>query len=125
MISYKGPERRRSQRVLYPFEVWYKDRNKDNQGFKHAYGKDISEHGLLFETFESFPACTILEIRLEPPSQVAGGESFNILAEVVRAEEIKRQWLYHVGVSFCKVEEDCRVFLKGYIYREEEIPSTA
>lgn len=145
MSSYTGQERRRSQRVPYPFEIWYRDRNKGNQGFKHAYGKDLSEHGLLFETYESFSPCTILEIRLELPASddkrsftslevtptsqwdaavprgASGNEDrhglltgFNILAEVVRAEEIKRQWLYHIGISFCKIGDDCRRLIKEY-----------
>lgn len=142
MNLYNGIERRRSKRVTYPFEVWYKDRNKNNQGFKHAYGKDISEHGLLFETYEDFPPCTILEIKLELPAPGANpvppayqddlpGEKsfplpvpsnaeltgFNVLAEVVHSEEIKRQWLYHIGVSFCKVDDDCRRLLKEYVFK--------
>lgn len=115
MESFSGEERRRSQRVSYTFEIWYKDRNKNTQGFKHAYGKNLSEHGLLFETYESFPPCTILEIRLELPISSADKGSFNVLAEVVRTEDIKRQWLYHIGVSFCKVDDNCRVLLKKYI----------
>lgn len=113
MISNNGIERRRSKRAAYPFEVWYKDRNKNEQGFKHAYGKDISEHGLLFETYEVFSPCTILEIKLELP--ISGGGSFNLLAEVVRTIEARRQWLYNIGVSFCKIDPDCREFLKEYI----------
>lgn len=116
MNSYNGLERRRSQRVTYPFEIWYKDHNKNYQGFKHAYGKDISEHGLLFETYESFPPCTILEIRLELPSF----KNSNILAEVVRSEEIKHQWLYHIGISFCRIDEDCQRFLREYILRDRD-----
>lgn len=115
MINNKSPERRRSERVDYPFEIWYKDRNRNNQGFKHAYGKNLSEHGLLFETYENFPPCTILEIRIELPVSEISREFFNILVEVVRTEEIKRQWLYHIGVSFCKIDNDCRIFLKKYI----------
>lgn len=117
MASYNGPERRRSPRVTYPFEIWYKDHNKNYQGFKHAYGKDISEHGLLFETYESFPPCTILEIRLELPISENSNESFNILAEVVRSEEIKHQWLYHIGISFCRIDGDCQKILREYILK--------
>lgn len=113
MVIYNGVERRRSQRVSYPFEIWYRDRNKVEQGFKHAYGKNISEHGLLFETYETFPICTILEIRLEMlEDDIVSG--FNILAEVVRSEEIKHQWLYHIGVSFCRIEDDCRRLIRQY-----------
>lgn len=118
MNLYNGIERRRSKRVAYPFEIWYKDHNKNYQGFKHAYGKDISEHGLLFETYESFPPCTILEIRLELPSPRNSNESFNILAEVVRSEEIKHQWLYHIGIAFCRIDESCQKFLREYILRD-------
>lgn len=148
MTSYSGLERRRSPRVTYPFEIWYKDHNKNYQGFKHAYGKDISEHGLLFETYESFPPCTILEIRLELSSSKNSNESFtpleviptrrdvavparggegglltgfNVLAEVVRSEEVKHQWLYHIGISFCRIDEDCRRFLREYILKSRDI----
>lgn len=114
-MNNKSPERRRSERVNYPFEILYKDRNRNNQGFKHGYGKNISEHGLLFETYENFPPCTILEIRLELPVSETSKEFFNILVEVVRVSEIKRQWLYHMGVSFCKIDSDCRIPLKKYI----------
>ena len=58
-------ERRRSPRVEYVGEIWYRDINKSPQGFKHAYARNISEHGILFETYESFPPCTILELRLD------------------------------------------------------------
>lgn len=115
MEQYNGKERRRSPRAVYLFELWYKDRNKDNQGFKHAYGKDLSEYGLLFETYEIFPQCTILEIKLDLPISGEEKKSFNILVEVVRTEEIKRQWLYHIGVSFCKIDDYCRQLIKEYI----------
>lgn len=148
MTSYNNIERRRSQRASFPFEIWYKDRNKTNQGFKHAYGINISEHGLLFKTFESFPPCTILEIRLELPEPETAGIkmdrkteqdllnasseenhpvspqnknykiSYNLLAEVVRSEEIKRQWLYHIGLSFCKISDPCRLLIKNYVFSQ-------
>ncbi len=114
MEKYNGVERRRSRRVQYPVELWYKDRNKDTQGFKHAYGTDISEHGLLFETYEGFPSCTILELIVEVPLENAEKDGFNIIAEVVRLVELKRQWLYHIGVSFCKMDDDCRSLIKKY-----------
>lgn len=123
MSIYTGPDRRRSQRVSYPFELWYKDRNKNNQGFKHAYGKNLSEYGLLFETYEDFPPCTILELRIElPESGIDRG--FNILAEVVRTEKIKRQWLYHIGISFCKINEDCLKLIREYISNQLIQPIT-
>ena len=61
-IQYSGIERRRSERAPYPIEISYRDRNKSSQGFKHAYGKNISQHGLLFETYENFPTCSIIEM---------------------------------------------------------------
>jgi hypothetical protein len=110
-------ERRRSQRFAFPFEILYKDSNKAAQGFKHAYGKNISEHGALFETYEIFPSLTILELKIEIPMPESENEkkSFNILAEVVRVDEVKRQWLYNIGVSFCKIEEDCLSSIAEYI----------
>jgi len=42
-------------------------------------------------------------------------KSFNILAEVVRIEELKKQWLYGLGVSFCRISEECRNLIKEYI----------
>ena len=124
MEKYNGLERRRSRRVQYPVELWYKDRNKDTQGFKHAYGRNISEHGLLFETYESFPSCTILELMIEMPLENADKEGFNIIAEVVRLVELKRQWLYHIGVSFCKIDNDCRNLIKKYTVEKTSRPSS-
>lgn len=114
MISYNGFERRRSQRVIYPFELSYKDPNRTNQGFKHAYGKNISEHGILFETYESFPALTILELKLEMSVSETEKKFFSVLAEVVRSEEFKRPWLYYIAVSFCKIDEECRRLIQEY-----------
>jgi len=108
-------ERRRSQRFPFPFEILYKDSNKTSQGFKHAYGKNISEHGVLFETYESFPPLTILELKVEIPEGENEKKSFDLLAEVVRASELKKQWLFHIGVSFCKIEEECRELIAKYI----------
>lgn len=119
-MNYTGVERRRSIRVSYPFELLYKDRNKNSQGFKHAHGKNLSENGLLFETYENFPACTILELRLEFPVDLTDKKFFNILAEVVRAEKVKKQWLYHIGVSFCKIDNDCRKFIREYIHSQQD-----
>lgn len=117
-ITYSGIERRRSKRVLYPVEIWYRDRNKKSQGFKHGYGKNISQHGLLFETYENFSTCTILELKLGFPLlsgfSLRDAESFIVLGEVVRTEEIRRPWLYHIGVSFCKIEEKMREILGDY-----------
>lgn len=139
-------ERRRSRRVDFPYELSYRDRNKSNQGFKHAYGRNLSEHGLLFETYENFPQCTILEIKLEIPSlyydqkeifidknkhtpqnygikpesipldksSQTSTSGFSILAEVVRIEEVKKPWLYRIGVSFCKIDDSCRKAIRGY-----------
>lgn len=114
MTAHAGQERRRSQRVSYTSELLYRDRNKNNQGFKHAYGKNLSEHGLLFETYEEFPPCTILEVKLELFAPSALKNSFSILAEVVRTEEVKRPWLYYIAVSFCKIEDDCRHLIREY-----------
>lgn len=114
MNLYTGFERRRSQRVLFPYELFYKDPNKGTQGFKHAYGKNISEHGVLFESYESFPALTILEIRLEIPVNETENKSFVLLAEVVRIEEKKKPWLYNIAVSFCKVDSDFRSLINEY-----------
>ena len=114
MISYNGFERRRSQRVIYPFELSYKDPNKNNQGFKHSYGKNISENGILFETYEGFPALTILELKLEMRISETEKKSFSVLAEVVRSEEFKRPWLYFIAVSFCKIDEECRKLIQEY-----------
>lgn len=114
MTVYTDFERRRSQRASYPLELLYKDSNKNNQGFKHAYGKNISEHGLLFETFENFPQLTILELKLEFPISETDKKTFNILAEVVRVEEVKKPWLYNIAMSFCKIEEECRSLIREY-----------
>lgn len=124
-IKYSGIERRRSQRTPYSVEIWYRDRNKSNQGFKHAYGKNISQHGLLFETYENFPSCVILELKLEflslPGFSLPDARSFMVLGEVVRTEEVKRPWLYHIGVSFCKIEDEDRKFLGNYIVKALEL----
>lgn len=126
-IAYNGNERRRSQRAPYPVEIWYRDSNKKNQGFKHAYGKNISQHGLLFETYESFPACTILELKLILPALPGFSplhtESFLVLGEVVRAEEVKKPWLYCIAVSFCKIEAEVCNFLGKYITKLLELPA--
>ena len=42
-------------------------------------------------------------------------KSFDLLAEVVRVSELKKQWLFHIGVSFCKIEEECRELIAKYI----------
>lgn len=127
MISHKEIERRRSPRAQFPFELWYKDPNKSGQGFKHAYGKNISEHGIFFETYENFPALTILELKLELPVSETEKKSFGLLAEVVRTEEVKRQWLYNIGVSFCKIDEEWRQLIRNYIsdYSNKESRNTS
>lgn len=123
MMSYSGIERRRSQRVGYSCEVWYKDRNKSTQGFKHAYGKNISEHGLLFETFESFPPCTILELKLVVTLSNGQQDTFNALIEIVRVYEIKKQWLYNIGSSFCKIDNEYRKLIREYALEKLSEPS--
>lgn len=125
--TYDGIERRRSQRAPYSVEIWYRDRNKAGQGFKHAYGKNISQHGLLFESYENFPTCTILEIKLGfpplPGLSMPNSDSFMVLGEVVRCEGVIRSWLYHIGISFCKIDEEMRKFLGDYIIRTLELSS--
>ena len=126
-IIHNGSERRRSQRAPYPVEIWYRDSNKKSQGFKHGYGKNISQHGLYFETYESFSVCTILELKLILPPLPGFSqlhiESFLVLGEVVRAEEVKKPWLYCIAVSFCKIEEEVCNFLGKYITKLLEIPA--
>jgi len=117
-MSYSGQERRRSQRVIYPFEVWYKDYNKSSQGFKHAYGKDISEHGLRFETYENFLPCTILELRFDVILSDSLVKTFNLLAEVVRSEEVRKPWLYNICISFCKIDTECKDLIKEYVHKQ-------
>jgi len=115
---YKGKERRRGQRVAYTSEIWYRDYNKLDQGFKHAYGKNISQYGLFFEAYEIFPACTILELKLPVPygqKIPSQGKSFMVLGEVGRSEEIKRPWLYCIAVSFCKIDDSFREILTRYV----------
>lgn len=122
--QYQGMEHRRSPRVGYVGEIWYRDINKTLQGFKHAYAKNISEHGILFETYENFPSCSILELKLDlsllPGVLISNSTSINVLAEVVRSEEIRRSWLYHIAVSFCKINPEDRSALQSYIQKAQE-----
>ena len=112
-------ERRRSLRIECIGEVWYRDHNKPAQGLKHAYIKNISEHGLLFESYESFPICTILELKIDligmNQKRFPEHTFINVLAEVVRGQEIRRTWLYHMGVSFCRIKEKDQIFLEKYL----------
>lgn len=64
--------------------------------WKETITIDISSTGLLFESQELLPLFTILDVELEIP---ALERKMQLIARIVRAEEIERDKLYRFGVA--------------------------
>ncbi len=111
---YPGHEKREYLRIPLHYEIRYRKYLKPNQDFKNAYFKNISMSGALIEAYESFEAGTLLELKLTLQKDIAYN-NISILCKIVWQKEMKKCWLYHLGVAFCEVDKKTRLEISDFI----------
>ena len=111
---FGGQEKREYMRVPLHYEIRYRKYLKPNQDFKNAYIKNISMSGALVEVYESFDPNVLLELKLTLQKEIAYN-NISILSKVVWQREVKKGWLYHLGVVFCEVDKKTRMELSDLI----------
>lgn len=105
---HEGQEKREYLRVPFQYEIRYRKYLKPNQDFKNAYIKNISMSGALVEVYEPFDPNTLLELKLTLQKEIVYS-NVSILCKVVWQKEVKKSWLYHLGVAFCEVDKRTRM----------------
>ena len=113
---YQGKEKREYLRVPLKYEIRYRKYLKPNQDFKNAYIKNISMSGALVEVYEAFEPNTLLELKLTLQKEIVY-TNVSILCKVVWHKEVKKPWLYHLGVLFCEVDKKTRMEISDLIER--------
>ena len=111
---FAGHEKREYLRVPLHYEIRYRKYLKPNQDFKNAYIKNISMSGALVEVYEPFDTNVLLELKLTLQKDIAYS-NISILSKVVWCKEVKKSWLYHLGVVFCEVDKKTRMELSDLI----------
>ncbi len=107
-------EKREYLRVPLQYEIRYRRYLKPNHDFKNAYIKNISMSGALVEVYEPFMPNTLLELKLTLQKDIAYS-NLSILSKVVWQREIKKGWLYHLGVVFCEVDKKTKMEISELI----------
>ena len=111
---YQGQEKREYLRVPLHYEIRYRKYLKPNQDFKNAYIKNISMSGALVEVYEPFEPNCLLEFKLTLQKDIVYS-NISILSKVVWYKEVKKAWLYRLGVVFCEVDKKTRMELSDLI----------
>ncbi len=111
---FQGQEKREYLRVPMNYEIRYRKYLKPNQDFKNAYIKNISMSGALIEAYEGFDPNMLLELKLTLQKDIVYN-NISILCKVVWCNEVKKTWLYQMGVVFCEVDKKTRLELSDLI----------
>ena len=113
---YQGAEKREYLRVPMHYEIRYRKYLKPHQDFKNAYVKNVSMSGALVEVYETFDSNTLLELKLTLQKEILYN-NISILSKVMWHKEVKKGWLYHLGVLFCEVDKKTRMEISELIDR--------
>lgn len=113
--NYKGTEKREYARIPFNYVVTCRDCAGNVESVSHfafMHSKNVSAGGLLLESKYYYPPATLLEIKLSIPSI---SHSIKIIGEVLRSEELKKNNIFNLGVSFVKIDEKGRNELIKFI----------
>ena len=113
--NFKGGEKRKHARIPFNYVVTCRDCAGNVESVSHfafMHSKNVSAGGLLLESKYYYPPDTLLEIKLSIPSI---SHSIKIIGEVLRSEEIKKNNIFNLGVSFVKIDEKGRNELVKFI----------
>lgn len=111
---FQGQDKREYLRIGLSYEIRYRKYLKPNQDFKNAYLKNVSMGGALVEVYEPFPLNTLLELKLTLQKDIVYA-NISILCKVVWANEVKKGWLYHLGVLFSEVDKKTKMEISELI----------
>ncbi len=121
MKNGERQEKRRAPRVKREVIVQYRIKDVPHTGefqvqrkppIDLARTKDLAEKGLFFTASQPIFTQTILELKLQLPSE---RESIDLEGQVIDCEEIKKNFIYGVRVEFINVGEEKRDLLKRFV----------
>ena len=111
--KYEGIERRRSLRICTKVTVHFPLQNE----YKKSEIKDISIHGLVFESANMLPVGSVLMMGIELPEDVSP-YPIPVVVKVVRTTELPNK-SFDVGVEIIRVaEEDLKKVINHALSRQ-------
>jgi len=106
-------EKRKHVRVAVDAYVWVTLTTDKDDAEKIFTAKDISPEGIFLVSNETFPAGTILNLRIHTPTTL---EPINTAAEVVRTAVDKNLGINGVGLVFIQISEKDKKELLKHLY---------
>jgi len=122
MKRHQGPEKRAAHRVKREVVVRHRIKEfPEIKGFEVVHRpqgdisrtRDLSEKGVAFTTSRALLPQTILEIKLQLPTQPQG--LGNLEGRVVGCEEAKKNLIYRINVEFINMEGEQKQALRDFV----------
>ncbi|MCX5667754.1 MAG: PilZ domain-containing protein [Candidatus Omnitrophica bacterium] len=113
--KYTGVERRRSLRIHAKIAVHFPLQNE----YKESYIKDVSMHGLFFESTNMLPIGSVLEMKIELPKNISP-HPIPVVAKVTRTAELPNK-SFGVGVEIIRVATEDLEKITNYASSQQNV----
>ncbi|MCB1196422.1 PilZ domain-containing protein [bacterium] len=113
--KFLGKEKRQHKRVPFNYVVTCRDCSGNVESVSHfafMHAKNMSAGGLLLESKYYYPPTTLLEIKLSIPSI---SHSIQVIGEVIRSEQVQQNNVFSLGISFVRIDDNCRQSLMKFV----------
>jgi len=112
MMEQSATERRKYPRIPVVLKVNYSKAADGGKALKESISKNISRGGILICAAEMMPIDTQLNLEIVTPSLP---EPIKAKGRIVKVEEIQKDKVYYMGLSFSEISEKDAEFITNYV----------